>query len=260
MTTAVSVGEWADELLALLGAPQTENNEDKIATWADAEQGDTWGDYGNPLNTTEPGFGGEENREPETAVPGYPDLAAGAEAAAATLLGSSADYGSIVSNLRDNGSQSQFDTALEDSPWDAGHYSYDLGQVPPLALSLTSEGPDDTGDEGMAQLESDVGTTSTSLDDFWTKLFKSFIPGSTTAPLNVVGDEGASEAKSAAGSAASGVAGTVWKEVEPFLATAIFVIAGLGMMGLGLYKAVTGNTAKQGVVTVGKSVGVAAAA
>lgn len=64
------------------------------------------------------------------------------------------------------------------------------------------------------------------------------LPGGGFDPLNWTQDAfGAAtgEAQSVASSAASSVASGIWGSVEPFLATALFVIFGLGLMGLGAY-------------------------
>lgn len=70
-------------------------------------------------------------------------------------------------------------------------------------------------------------------------------------PQDIVGG-----ATSAAGSVASSAAGAVWSSVEPFLARALFVVFGLGLMGLGIYKiASPSQSARDGLDQLGRSIG-----
>jgi len=96
--------------------------------------------------------------------------------------------------------------------------------------------------------------TATETSDSGIKLYNE-LPGGGFDPLNwpqdVVGG-----ASSAAESAASSAAGAVWGEVEPFLAKAMLVIAGLALMGLGLFKVVSpSHSAKDGLESLGRAIG-----
>ncbi len=240
-TATLTEQAWDNDVLGLIDAPENALGESKLELWgAGEEPPDEWGDWGNPLNTTEPGYGGAWDADVGTEE--YPSLEAGAHATAATLLGNSA-YAGIVSNLREQGTVKSFATQVQDSPWASGHYGYALADDSPIPGATTSAGPNDTGATGVPTKATSKTTSATEAGLY------SELPGGGLDPLNWPNDVfgGASSAASSVTNAAtsavtegiSAAVGDVWSEVEPFLVTAIFVVFGLGMMALGAYKAVS---------------------
>lgn len=100
----------------------------------------------------------------------------------------------------------------------------------------------------------DASTSSSSSSGHGLQLYRE-LPGGGFDPLNWP-QEAIGAGTNAAGSIASSAAGAVWSSVEPFLAKALFVVAGLALMGLGVYKIVTpSHSARDGLDQLGKSIG-----
>jgi hypothetical protein len=77
-------------------------------------------------------------------------------------------------------------------------------------------------------------------------------PGGPYDPLNapgVLSGEAGGILGGAATSATSGIVSSLWSSIEPFLATALFVVFGLGLMGLGAYK-IASPSVKRGAETI----------
>ena len=75
-----------------------------------------------------------------------------------------------------------------------------------------------------------------------------FFPGGVADPLNAPQEIAGAAGGVVGGAISSGVgaaASGVWAAVEPFLATALFVVFGLGLMALGAYK-IASPAAKRG--------------
>ena len=84
------------------------------------------------------------------------------------------------------------------------------------------------------------------------------LPGGGYDPLNWPG-EALGAAGSAAGSVASSAASSVWGDVEPFLAEAMLVVFGLGLMALGAFKiASPSSSIKDALAGIGKTAATAA--
>lgn len=108
-TQGASTG-WQTSMLAAIGAPATPNNIAKMNAWAQCEGGVP---YNNPFFTTRNCCGGVSINS--VGVKRYPTMADGIEAnRQALMLGY---YVAIVSNLRGDGSQQGFATAVGASPW-----------------------------------------------------------------------------------------------------------------------------------------------
>lgn len=81
------------------------------------------------------------------------------------------------------------------------------------------------------------------------------LPGGGFDPLNWP-QEAVGGVTGAAENAADSAASSVWNSIEPFLAKALFVVAGLALMGLGIYKTVSpSHSAKDGLDQLGKAIG-----
>jgi hypothetical protein len=107
---------WADTLLAALGAPDTTNNQQKLAAW-NACEGNLTGGSGlginNPFNTTLKYGGGMSVNS--AGVKSYPSLAVGLKATLMTI--GAPRYAKIVANLRADGPQGDFAAAVGASGW-----------------------------------------------------------------------------------------------------------------------------------------------
>lgn len=137
-------------LLQKLHAPLTANNLSKLYTWQEAE-GNPGVSYNNWFNTTlYPGFGGTPGL---VGVTDFPTVADGAAATAVVIQEPA--YTSILSNLRSDGSWSQFSSAVWASPWAKSHYIGSGGQRDWSSTPVTSYG-------GPAAPGGSAGTAGTS--------------------------------------------------------------------------------------------------
>lgn len=108
---------WQAQILAGLGAPNTDNNQKKLTAW-NACEGNLGGHSGlginNPFNTTLNccGTTGSVN---SAGVKAYPTITAGVQATVQTLQ--SSFYIGIVRNLMSDGSGANFAAAVGTSPW-----------------------------------------------------------------------------------------------------------------------------------------------
>jgi Lysozyme like domain len=107
---------WETDILGGLSAPATQNNVAKLDAWNKCE-GNAAGASGlpinNPFNTTLVYGGGTSVNS--AGVKSYPNWNTGLQATLITLRSSS--YTGIVTNLRQDGTQSQFASAVGNSPW-----------------------------------------------------------------------------------------------------------------------------------------------
>jgi hypothetical protein len=116
---------WWNSILSGIGAPQSQNNINKMAAWNWAE--DTTNSvsalaWNNPFNTTLPMSGSRTCLVLNASGGGvqcYPSLQVGIAATVSTLLHSDPAYGysKIVNNLRNNGSAAAFAAAVGSTPW-----------------------------------------------------------------------------------------------------------------------------------------------
>lgn len=108
---------WANDILSKFGAPQTQNNLQKLAAW-NACEGNLNGQSGlginNPFNTTLSCCGALRSVN-SAGVKYYPSISAGVDATVQTLQ--SPRYSLVVANLRGDGSASTFATAVGSSGW-----------------------------------------------------------------------------------------------------------------------------------------------
>jgi len=108
---------WAVALLQGIGAPTSATNIEVVMSWELAEGGN-WNNAAtaNPLNTTEPGYGGIAIAGNSAGVMAYPTWQSGLQATEAVLLDGS--YDNIVSLLKEgNANPGTIASAIESSPW-----------------------------------------------------------------------------------------------------------------------------------------------
>lgn len=107
---------WANDILSGLGAPQSQNNINKLAAW-NACEGNLAGQSGlginNPFNTTLNYGGGVSVNS--AGVKRYPNIAVGVQATLQTLQ--APRYALVVANLKGDGSGGTFATAVGTSGW-----------------------------------------------------------------------------------------------------------------------------------------------
>ena len=87
-------------ILQGLGMPPTQTNVNLLDAWIRCEKGDTgnaW-QWNNPLNTTMPGYGGQDVPGNSAGVKIYPSQSLGVQATVATLT--NGDYGDLVDGLK----------------------------------------------------------------------------------------------------------------------------------------------------------------
>jgi len=206
--------QWARDILATLGDPQTASNETFVESWIAKESGSSYaGTNGsiryNPLNTTQPepgsvGAGSQGN------IASYPTVAEGLAGTAAAL--DNGYYGSIDAALEaGTAAQANASGAL------AGNLStWGTGPVPtdstPAGSTSTSTGP--------ASTSSSTGSPQTTS-----------IVGDITDPLGSI-----------ISGVASGSVGKIVPGVESFLLSLVFVGAALGLILLGVTRLFPGAT------------------
>jgi hypothetical protein len=219
-TATYTPRSWADALLGELGAPVDQTNEQTIVDWEAAEGGagpqwapgsDNVTDY-NPLNVSlttgaqgygyDPGTG--EFFPGASPTPGnnppiaaFSDWATGLEATAARLEEPFA--AGILGDLMSSAPESTTAGAVGASGWGTGDFA-------------------DRNSPGTASASGPAGSGAASATDasFNANPFDLF-----GIPQTIGGD----------------VASSIWSEIGPFVAKSLLVVAGLGLIGLGLYKA-----------------------
>lgn len=107
---------WETDILNGISAPTSQNNINKMDAWAACERPGIQSNN-NPFNTTLDYGGGVTVNS--AGVKRYPSLAVGIQATIRTLLYSNPAYGysRIVNNLRNDGPQSTFASAVGSTPW-----------------------------------------------------------------------------------------------------------------------------------------------
>lgn len=216
-TTTYTQRSWADALLGDLGAPDTPTNEQTIVDWEAAEggAGPQWAPSSdnitsfNPLNISlttgakgygyDPGTG--EYFGGASPTPGNdPPIAAFSDwstGLSATAARLEEPFaGGILSALKGGASESQIASAVGSSGWGTGDFA---NRNAPGTASAS-------GAAGSAT------ATEASLNANPFDLFG--------IPQTIGGD----------------VASSIWSEIGPFIAKSLLVVAGLGLIGLGLYK------------------------
>jgi len=232
---------WADALLGALGIPVTQVNEQSIVDWEASEggAGPEWGIPNNetafnPLNvslTTGPqGYGydpGTGQYFPGASpTPGNdPPIAAFSDwstGLTATAARLEEPFaGGILSALR-SGSENDVASAVGASGWGTGDFS-----VRGASGSASGSGP-----QGSATLASANAQQA----------------GLNLNPFDLFGIP-------------QSAASAVWSSVGPFLAKAMLVVAGLGIIGIGLYKTTdAGGKARQAAQEVPPEAAAAAVA
>jgi hypothetical protein len=199
--------EWAEDVEWTGGLPASDTP--ALEAWGEAEGGSFKNSaYGNVLNTTltEPGSSSINSDGVQSfAISGdtaAQDWQTGIQADLATIdqTNMSAIKSSLVS-----GDPSSLPTALATDPW---------GTNPATVATILGESPSQIAALGSATSSSSPTTTAqlTSLNVNPFDLFG--------IPQTVAGD----------------AASSLWGEIGPFIAKSILVVAGLGVMVLGVYK------------------------
>lgn len=199
MANYASPTQFADALLADLGAPITPNTEATLTGWARAEggAGPQWGIPNNiasfnPFNTSQKMPGSKDTPgNPSAPIQAYTSWDQGLQATADTLL--QAPYASIVADLRANAPEATTAADVGASTWGTPNFA-----------------PGGTG------------TASATLTDV--------APGGLWDPLNLPGAIGGAVNKAGGGAIASGILGVVGVITKPlvhFLEDSTLVLFGI---------------------------------
>jgi len=208
MPTALPAG-WADQLLGSIGAPDTPTNVTLLEDWQTAEGGSTNNpDAFNPFNTTRntDAAGNPLGGTPTNSVGvlSFPTWQAGEAATAATLEQN--NMTGILADLQLGAPVATTEAAIAASPW--GTTSF------PGSPSPSSAG---TAPPGTTR-----GAATT-------------LAGFNANPFDLFGIP-----QTIGGSVAS----SIWSEVGPFIVKAILVLAGLGVIAMGLWKTTSSTREK----------------
>lgn len=122
---------WQGDLLAAIGAPETQSNLNALEWWAESEGMPAW--ENNWLATTIGGFGGVDVNG--VGVKAYPSETAGVQALQATLEGGG--YDAVLAAFRTNAPYGTIWTAINRSGWCSGCQS---GLYPVVLYQHTGEG------------------------------------------------------------------------------------------------------------------------
>lgn len=145
---------WAVALLQSLGSPTTSNNIEFLISWANAEGGN-WGNtaYFNPLNTTEPGYGGTDMNS--VGVKAYPSWQQGIAATVAVMRNGL--YNGILRLLQTGHSDvQQMADAVSSSEWGTGSFSGASAgtQSAYTGAQIVPEGPSGSGSDSVDPYQS----------------------------------------------------------------------------------------------------------
>lgn len=235
-----TVSQWADDVLLDLHKADpkiTDSTADvnDLELWASQEQdASSWAaDENNVLGVRGPG-----GANPSPAA----SFSAGAQLTANTL--ENGLYGNILEELGDNADNTDFASAVIQSPWSGGTYlarggSGGLKGAIAVFLDRTrlpgslSAPPIDSSGTGAPATKTATSAKSTKTTP--AKATLTSFPGGGIDPLNWPSDIFGAFEKGATG-AADSAASSVWSAVEPFLAKSFFVVGGLALIGVGLYK------------------------
>lgn len=215
---------WAAQLLEDVNAeapnappvPIDANTVGDIAHWLPAEEPTSnWFDRNNPLNAS-------LGTSASDGTASYPDLTTAAEYTAA-MIDQTNMAGIRAALAADDPVGSGFSAAVVASPWASGHYG---GNPEAIASTTPGGGPAPAGSGTPGAVPANLASlTSASLTSLNASPFDLF-----GIPQTIGGD----------------VASSIWSEVGPFIVKTMLVVAGLGIIGLGLYKATdTGAKIKQ---------------
>lgn len=247
--------QFARALLGALGAPVTADNEAAMLTWFVHEQppNSPNGAY-NPLNIQNDDFAGLGYTKTGHGQWNFPDFTTGVQAVTREL--NTRLYAPVKAALMQGNNPVGVLDAVQSSPWAAGHYGghlasdyspanlskYAGGQVAgaggATAVPPGAGGPADAGGAGGAQ---QVGLFSDVLGGIWNAL---------TSPFAAVGS-------------------AVGKDVARIVLTGTFVMGGVALVVVGLYRSVApavrettqeaGNRAGQAAGAIGAARGAGAA-
>ena len=130
---------WATQFLQGVGAPVTDANMQAITTWMNAEGGN-WNNTAkyNPLNTTKSMPGAKTMQGSSAGVKAYASWNQGLQANVDTLKLSY--YSDVRSALMQGNDTNAVLQAVQNSPWAAGHYGYNLASGGSSAATTTSSG------------------------------------------------------------------------------------------------------------------------
>jgi cell wall-associated NlpC family hydrolase len=113
--------DWARQVLADGGWPQSSNNITVLTQWMSSEEPPSdWWNRNNPLNNGYGSGGG-------AGLGSYPNLVVSADYVAQNLQKGTTDYGQIVSDLSSSAAPATTAQAIIDSVWSCGHYSGSSG-------------------------------------------------------------------------------------------------------------------------------------
>jgi len=109
--------QWATGVLNGIGAPVNDTNLQSLWNWSVHESGQNVMRWDNPLNTTQPGYGGVDKNS--VGVKSYPNVSNGIAATVQTLK--NGFYPNIVANLRASKPTSAWQNAINDlKTWGSG--------------------------------------------------------------------------------------------------------------------------------------------
>lgn len=111
-----TIKQWAIDFLTLASLPTTSVNVDNIVQWEAWESGYfSTGKWNNPLNTTQPGFGGVSAKAKQANIQKYPTYAQGLQATVKTLK--NGKYAGIITALKNSYPVDWFKYSVGQSPW-----------------------------------------------------------------------------------------------------------------------------------------------
>jgi hypothetical protein len=181
--------DWANQVLADVGAPVTLNNINNILHWMVAEEpGSDWFDRNNPLNSS-------LNTGSTDGTGSYGSLADAAKATAQMIKQS--NMSGIASALQSDSSLDAFSAAVVASPWASSHYGGDPSHI---AQTQATEGQ--IAAPTTAGQYSGESTTSTMTAADWQALSRAGSAGGT-AYLEAANASGTGAAVSGAAASSS---------------------------------------------------------
>jgi hypothetical protein len=227
---------WAEQVLEDVNAeapnaapvPIDPNTVGDILHWMPAEEPPSnWFDRNNPLNAS-------LGTSASDGTGSYPDLSTGANYTAKMI--NQSNMSAIRAALAaDDPVGSGFSQAVVSSPWASGHYGGN-----PLDIAQTVASPNDPSapaSAGSPGTVPSVNLASTSAQ----------LASLNANPFDLFGIP-------------QTAASSLWADLGPFLAKSLLVVAGLGVIGLGLYKATdAGPKINQAAQSAGELGAVAAA-
>ncbi|HEX3947609.1 MAG TPA: hypothetical protein VHW47_07875 [Acidimicrobiales bacterium] len=205
MATTWTPTTWADQLLEDVNAenpsappvPIDGTTVGDVLHWMPAEEPITdWYDRNNPLNAS-------LGTSSVDGTGSYSDLGTGASYTAAMI--NQSNMAPIRQALVDDATPTEFAKAAISTPWASGHYGYDPANI---ATTAPGGGPAPASAGSSSTVQVVAGLTGTGAG----------ASATTTGLLTIFDGKAEIDA------------------IEHFGATAMLVVAGLGIIGLGLYK------------------------